>query len=132
MENKIVTRRRALKVIGMTTGGLVLVGCKAEDAKTSAGGGAKPAPQKAPASKPAAAAAPAAAADDCKVDVPESQLKLRQTLQYVEKTEKEGQQCNNCLQYIAPEAGKKCGGCKLFAGPVQPAGYCLSWAAKAS
>ena len=59
---------------------------------------------------------------------------MRKTLQYVEKSEKEGKYCNNCMQYLAKaENGKGpdgCGGCKLFTGPVNPKGYCLSYAPK--
>jgi hypothetical protein len=53
---------------------------------------------------------------------------MRKTLQYVSKSPKEGKQCNNCMQWIKPKAGEKCGGCKLFSGPVNPNGYCLSYA----
>jgi hypothetical protein len=59
---------------------------------------------------------------------------MRKTLQYVEKSEKEGKNCSNCMQYLEKaESGKGpsgCGGCKLFTGPVNPNGYCLSYAPK--
>ena len=129
MENKMVSRRRALRVIGMTTGGLVLAGC-AQEGKSGV-------PEKKAAPKPAekaAASAPAAAAaaDDCSATVDDASKKLRATLQYVEKSPNAEKMCSNCLQYVAPAAGKKCGGCKLFTGPVQANAYCLSWAAKAA
>ena len=135
MENKTVTRRRALHVIGMTTGGLVLIGCqqgekgvpKKKEMKEAAAA-AKKAPAAA-ASAPAAAAA-AAGDDGCGGAIDDKSKNLRSTLQYVEKSTTEGKNCSNCLQYKAPAAGKKCGGCNLFSGPVQPNGYCLSWAAK--
>ena len=46
------------------------------------------------------------------------------------EVEQPGKKCSNCAQF---EAGKykECGGCKLFAGAVNPEGYCLSWAVKA-
>lgn len=58
---------------------------------------------------------------------------MRKTLQYVEKSEKEGKQCDNCMQWITVaeaehDGPKGCGGCKLFKGPVNPKGYCLSYA----
>ena len=38
--------------------------------------------------------------------------------------------CANCVQYVEA-APNTCGGCKLVKGPINPKGYCLSWAAKA-
>ena len=57
-------------------------------------------------------------------------MQMRRTLQYAEKSNVPGKKCSNCGQF---EAGKfkECGGCKLFSGAVNPAGYCLSWAVKA-
>ncbi len=128
MENKFVTRRRALRVIGMTTGGLVLAGCSQDKAGVPQ---KKAEPmKKAEPKKEMAASAPAAGGDECSTGIDETSKKLRSTLQYVEKSVTAGKQCNNCLQYVVPEAGKACGGCKLFTGPVQSGGYCLSWAAK--
>ena len=64
-----------------------------------------------------------------KVAIDPAAQQIRRTLQYAEKSNTPGKRCDNCSQY---EAGKfsECGGCKLFAGGVNPAGYCLSWAAK--
>ena len=64
-----------------------------------------------------------------KVAVDPAAAQVRRTLQYAEKSNTPGKRCDNCAQW---EAGKykECGGCKLFAGAVNPAGYCLSWAAK--
>ena len=129
MENKMVTRRRALHVIGMTTGGLVLAGCAQEKAGVPEKKKAAEAPKKT-ASAPAAAAPKAD--DDCGAAIDATSKNLRTTLQYVEKSQIAEKNCGNCLQYVAPAAGKTCGGCKLFTGPVQPTGYCLSWAAKVS
>ena len=70
---------------------------------------------------------------NCKTKVPvdPAALQVRRNLQYVEKSTTPGKKCSNCAQY---EAGKykECGGCKLFAGGVNPDGNCLSWAAKPS
>lgn len=75
----------------------------------------------------AEAAAPAL---NCKSKVPvdPAAAAVRRNLQYAEKSNQPGKRCDNCGQW---EAGKykECGGCKLFAGAVNPAGYCLSWVA---
>jgi hypothetical protein len=64
-----------------------------------------------------------------KIPVDPAAVQMRRNLQYAEKSNTPGKKCNNCAQF---EAGKykECGGCKLFAGGVNPEGYCLSWAAK--
>jgi hypothetical protein len=73
----------------------------------------------------------AEAALNCKNKVPIDPVavQMRRNLQYSEKSNAPGKKCSNCAQY---EAGKykECGGCKLFAGAVNPEGNCLSWAAK--
>lgn len=58
----------------------------------------------------------------------------RTSLKYVEKSTEAGKSCKTCQQYVAPEGGAACGGCKLFdggKGQVQPDGYCTGFAAKA-
>ncbi len=73
----------------------------------------------------------AEAALNCKTKIPvdPAAMQVRRNLQYKEKSEQPGKKCSNCAQF---EAGKykECGGCKLFAGAVNPEGSCLSWAAK--
>lgn len=75
-------------------------------------------------------------ADDAKVDcskegeIDKTSKQMRTALKYVDKSPKKGQNCVGCLQWVAPEKGKNCGGCKLFTGPVNPNGYCLSFAPK--
>lgn len=73
----------------------------------------------------------AEAALNCKNKVPvdPAAVQMRRNLQYAEKSNQPGKKCSNCAQF---EAGKykECGGCKLFAGAVNPEGSCLSWAAK--
>lgn len=67
---------------------------------------------------------------DCSKEgaIDKASKQMRKTLQYVEHSTKEGKVCSKCMQWIAPEKGKSCGGCKLFSGPVNPDGYCLSFA----
>ncbi|MGF1508087.1 MAG: high-potential iron-sulfur protein [Myxococcota bacterium] len=133
-----VTRRRTLQVLG--TGVLVpaaLAACTESKAPSSAPPKkAEPAKKQpaAAASKPAAAAAAskpagtATAKKGCDAEIDATSQNLRKTLQYVEKSKIEGKMCSNCAQWIKPEGDNHCGGCKLFTGPVYPAGYCLSWA----
>jgi hypothetical protein len=155
-ESKDVTRRRALQVIGV--GVLVpagaFIGCTQESGtKEAKSGHSDSDPDKSAASKPKEdeKKKPEAAADGektsggemakgdgakgeggevvCDTSGIDAQSKqMRKTLQYVSKSPKEGKQCNNCMQWIKPKAGEKCGGCKLFSGPVNPNGYCLSYA----
>lgn len=55
-------------------------------------------------------------------------LQARAALQYVDNTPIPAQRCDNCQFYVPAEGGASpCGGCQLFAGPVAPAGYCVSW-----
>jgi hypothetical protein len=56
----------------------------------------------------------------------------RTSLKYVDKSVEAGKSCKVCMQYIAPEGGAACGGCKLFKGPVSADGYCAGFAAKAA
>jgi len=54
---------------------------------------------------------------------------LRKTLVYVDKSPNAEKSCANCVQFVAA-AADQCGTCKLVKGPINPAGYCNSWAAK--
>jgi hypothetical protein len=56
-------------------------------------------------------------------------LKLRDTLKYTDHSPDPAKLCNGCQQYVHNPEGD-CGGCKLFKGPVHPAGYCVAFAAK--
>ncbi len=60
----------------------------------------------------------------------EQDLNLRKTFNYVSNSPNANQVCSNCALYVTPEAGGTCGGCQLFKGPVNPGGYCTSWAQK--
>jgi len=52
-----------------------------------------------------------------------------QSLQYVDASAKEGQNCANCQLYTAGDGGM--GKCQLFAaGVVNEKGWCMSWAQK--
>ncbi len=136
-ENTNVTRRSALKVVGaalVVPGTLSVVACS-ETEKPAAKAPPPPKPKtKAAASKPSSEPSGATAsaggelncAEGATIDAQSKQM--RTTLKYVEKSAEEGKKCSNCLQWVAPEGDSKCGGCKLFTGPVNPNGHCLSWA----
>ena len=112
---KLMVRRRALQVlgVGLTTasGLLVLQGCNKGGGGGGGGGGG--------------------ATGSCqdKGEPDENALTLRKTLQYKEKSEIPDKKCNICAQYEPGKYGD-CGGCKLFAGGVNPEGSCLSFAPK--
>jgi hypothetical protein len=117
-------RRRALQVIGTSftaAGGLlVLSGCNKSGSQGASSG----------ASSGAAAAGAGGSCQD-KIEVDETAANLRRTLQYKEKSDTPEKKCSSCAQF-EPEryAGTGCGGCKLFAGAVNPEGICLSFAPK--
>lgn len=118
----LMQRRRALQVIGASlgaAGGLVVLGgCNKSGGESggTSGGTAAPAPA-------------AAATCQDKVPVDDAAKTLRKTLQYKEKSEFADKNCSLCAQFEAGKYGD-CGGCKLFAGGVNPQGHCLSFAPK--
>jgi hypothetical protein len=57
----------------------------------------------------------------------ESDLQLRDALNYVAETPNPSERCDNCVYWVDDRYGEHCGGCTLFAGPVHPAGWCSSW-----
>lgn len=67
-------------------------------------------------------------AEKCDAKIEGKSKQMRKALQYVEKSKQKGKNCQGCLQWVAPGKDEKCGGCKLFSGPVAPEGYCLSFA----
>jgi hypothetical protein len=60
----------------------------------------------------------------------EQQIKVRESLNYVDKSPKPEQLCENCQLYKeAPSAGE-CGGCQTVPGPIHPKGWCTAWVKK--
>ncbi len=57
----------------------------------------------------------------------ESDIELRETLEYVAETPNPDERCDNCEYWVDDQHGPECGGCTLFAGPVHPGGWCNSW-----
>ena len=58
----------------------------------------------------------------------DQQIAVRESLNYIEETTTEGQRCDNCALYTAAGEGE-CGTCSVVPGPINPAGWCTSWAA---
>jgi hypothetical protein len=58
----------------------------------------------------------------------QEQRDLRRSLAYVERAPNASQRCEVCRFYTAPEQPNRCGGCTLNLGPVNPQGYCSSFA----
>jgi hypothetical protein len=51
---------------------------------------------------------------------------LAQAAVHYQATPKDGKQCSDCSHFVEPNA------CKLVAGDIAPAGYCVLFAKKAS
>jgi hypothetical protein len=75
------------------------------------------------------AAASAAAADPCAdlSGLTANEIALRDTFGYVPRSDDPEVHCSVCEFWEAPTAGAACGGCQLFAGPVEPEGSCNSF-----
>jgi hypothetical protein len=134
MDTKI-GRRHSLKVVGFGFLGAAGLAQLAACSKEESGGGAKKAPAEPAEAAGGAKEAPAepaeaAGAEGCGTPIDAQSAQMRTALQYREASDQEGKNCANCAQFKPAEYGD-CGGCNLFAGPVQNNGYCLSWAAKA-
>ncbi len=61
-------------------------------------------------------------------DVAPAELQKRKKLAYVNSSPIPDNNCANCALHIPAKAGKSCGGCMLFKGPVRDEGYCAYWA----
>ncbi len=112
-KNKSLGRRRALQLLGasgLVAGGIVaLPGCN--NKKSPSAG-----PEKS-----------SAAGTGCNTPVDDTSANLRRTLQYKNPATDPTKQCAQCAQFSKDQFGE-CGGCKLFTGPVNPKGGCLSFA----
>jgi hypothetical protein len=60
----------------------------------------------------------------------EEDAELRTALEYRDRSPHErAKNCSNCAFFVAG-AKNQCGQCTLVRGPINPLGYCNSWAAK--
>lgn len=111
-------RRRFLRQLALASGaGALLAGCGGNDNGDSAS------------SNSVGTASASGEENQC---VPPSELSKeakqgRQQYSYVAQTPEQGKQCDNCQFWIPAESGETCGGCRLFAGPVHPQGYCTAY-----
>lgn len=63
--------------------------------------------------------------------ITQEQRTQRTALSYVDHSPNASQRCEVCNFYTAPAQAGSCGGCSLNVGPVNPAGYCASFVARA-
>jgi hypothetical protein len=55
---------------------------------------------------------------------------LRESLEYQDQSPLgKDKSCQSC-EFFKPAGRNECGSCTLIQGPINPAGYCNSWAAK--
>jgi hypothetical protein len=58
-------------------------------------------------------------------------LQLRNSLEYQDiSPHGETKRCSNCQFFRPPSHEDQCGSCTLVQGPINPEGYCNSWAPK--
>lgn len=60
----------------------------------------------------------------------EPEVAMRNQLQYTDHSTMEGKTCSNCALFQPPAADGQCGACAVVKGPINPDGYCTSWAQK--
>ena len=58
-------------------------------------------------------------------------VQMRTSQAYVEVSTHGAQNCGTCNFYTAPTAAGACGGCQVIRGPINPAGYCNLFVARA-
>jgi hypothetical protein len=116
-------RRLFLRRLTLTAGGAVLLaaGCGGGE-QESAGSAAQSAAAKTAAQTPAGVRP----CDDLTGLTP-AQIQVRETFEYVEQAPEPDLACHLCEFWQEPAAGRYCGGCTLFAGPVSPDGSCNSF-----
>jgi hypothetical protein len=123
--SKLLGRRRTLQLLGVgltaTTGLLALAACDKKDGAAASGGAAP--------TGTGTGGGSGSATLDCNSTIDEASKTQRRTLQYKKEAADPAKKCNACAQFTEKKYGD-CGGCKLFTGPVQPNGGCLSFAPK--
>ena len=93
--------RRALLQLGASVGGALVAGCKT--------------------------APPPVCTDETGLE-PRA-VQARRTLAYVDRAPDASRACVRCAQFLPKAEG--CGGCRIFSGPISPAGSCSVFAPKA-
>lgn len=119
-------KRAAVLGVAVAGAGTLLAACKQPDTSGAqqAAGGSAPAAQ---------GSAPAGGDGELNCMSTEglepAQIKVRESLQYVDKTPKADQDCANCIHF-KPDANGGCGGCAVVPGPIHPKGWCTAWVAQ--
>lgn len=120
MKNDSDSRRAFLQKVGAVAASLTIVpiaaGCGGGDNGGASGQGE--------------AAGGAVANVDCSdlSSLTENDMQLRENLKYVVETADPAKRCDNCQFYVTTD--ETCGTCTILKGPIEPAGYCMTWAAK--
>ncbi len=120
MEIKDNSRRKfintCLNTGGLILGGALLLNCRGKNESSNTESEEKE---------------PSTSLDSCNdlIGVSDGEIKKRQSLGYVTKSEVPDNFCGNCGLFIPPKPNEGCGGCILFMGPVEAEGHCVQWAA---
>ncbi len=72
---------------------------------------------------------PLAAAAIAGITAPAEAKTSPDAVKYVKKSTN-GKFCKNCRFYVASKAAGKAGTCTIVSGPIEPAGWCVAYAAK--
>ncbi len=124
--SKLIGRRESIHLLGVgltAAGFLVSTACKQGNESPQNSPPAPPAPSPTP-------PAPAAEPLSCNTAIEPASAQQRKIMQYKNPAAIPEKHCSVCSQFIEAKYGD-CGGCKLFTGPVNPNGGCLSFAPKA-
>lgn len=117
--------------IGALSAGSLLQACGGGESQES---NATVSPKPAPAPAPAVDEEVVMEEIDCSTynqNLSETDLQTRESLGYIEASEKADQNCTNCRFYKPEKFKGDCGGCMLFAnGAVASGAWCKSWAVK--
>ncbi len=57
-------------------------------------------------------------------------MNARTVLSYQDRAGTPDRACEKCVQWVEAKADGQCGGCKVLAGPISPAGSCKVFAAR--
>jgi len=55
-------------------------------------------------------------------------IQARTALAYQDRATTPDRACERCVQWVEAKADGQCGGCKVLAGPISPAGTCKAFA----
>jgi hypothetical protein len=63
-------------------------------------------------------------------DLSPTDLTIRTSLAYVERSPEPKKTCDGCLQFVPGTSVRACGTCRFVKGPISPAGFCKAFVAK--